>query len=165
MCIRDRLNAADKLDLLNWLRRQPLCYFDAQHKTLMVHAGIQPNWDLAQTLRLGEEVQQSLVNEETCKKLLRKLYKNKPKRFKEKYQGYKRLRTIVNVMTRIRFCKENGKQDFTTHGEADKAPQGYQPWYNFFADKNLPFALIFGCLLYTSPSPRDLSTSRMPSSA
>ena len=25
--------------------------------------------------------------------------------------------------------------------------------------------LIFPCLLYTSPSPRDLSTSRMPSSA
>ena len=26
-------------------------------------------------------------------------------------------------------------------------------------------AWLFGCLLYTSPSPRDLSTSRMPSSA
>ena len=26
-------------------------------------------------------------------------------------------------------------------------------------------ALYGGCLLYTSPSPRDLSTSRMPSSA
>ena len=26
-------------------------------------------------------------------------------------------------------------------------------------------AVIHGCLLYTSPSPRDLSTSRMPSSA
>ena len=25
--------------------------------------------------------------------------------------------------------------------------------------------LVFDCLLYTSPSPRDLSTSRMPSSA
>ena len=25
--------------------------------------------------------------------------------------------------------------------------------------------MIYGCLLYTSPSPRDLSTSRMPSSA
>ena len=24
---------------------------------------------------------------------------------------------------------------------------------------------VYGCLLYTSPSPRDLSTSRMPSSA
>ena len=27
------------------------------------------------------------------------------------------------------------------------------------------FALFYTCLLYTSPSPRDLSTSRMPSSA
>ena len=27
------------------------------------------------------------------------------------------------------------------------------------------FAYVKGCLLYTSPSPRDLSTSRMPSSA
>ena len=30
---------------------------------------------------------------------------------------------------------------------------------------NLPFAALSTCLLYTSPSPRDLSTSRMPSSA
>ena len=30
---------------------------------------------------------------------------------------------------------------------------------------DLVVALISGCLLYTSPSPRDLSTSRMPSSA
>ena len=30
----------------------------------------------------------------------------------------------------------------------------------------VPFIDMFlGCLLYTSPSPRDLSTSRMPSSA
>ena len=28
-----------------------------------------------------------------------------------------------------------------------------------------PVAVAIGCLLYTSPSPRDLSTSRMPSSA
>ena len=29
----------------------------------------------------------------------------------------------------------------------------------------LLIGLLYGCLLYTSPSPRDLSTSRMPSSA
>ena len=29
----------------------------------------------------------------------------------------------------------------------------------------IPANLAYGCLLYTSPSPRDLSTSRMPSSA
>ena len=31
--------------------------------------------------------------------------------------------------------------------------------------KNGPLTLKMSCLLYTSPSPRDLSTSRMPSSA
>ena len=35
--------------------------------------------------------------------------------------------------------------------------------YNFKIDHN--FAKVIDCLLYTSPSPRDLSTSRMPSSA
>ena len=30
---------------------------------------------------------------------------------------------------------------------------------------SLGFTIVIGCLLYTSPSPRDLSTSRMPSSA
>ena len=30
---------------------------------------------------------------------------------------------------------------------------------------NMYDKLVLGCLLYTSPSPRDLSTSRMPSSA
>ena len=35
-----------------------------------------------------------------------------------------------------------------------------------FTDFERPIGIqIFGCLLYTSPSPRDLSTSRMPSSA
>ena len=29
----------------------------------------------------------------------------------------------------------------------------------------IPGGFSYGCLLYTSPSPRDLSTSRMPSSA
>ena len=33
------------------------------------------------------------------------------------------------------------------------------------ADRLSEFATLYHCLLYTSPSPRDLSTSRMPSSA
>jgi len=36
------------------------------------------------------------------------------------------------------------------------AAEAHEPWW--------PLVFV-GCLLYTSPSPRDLSTSRMPSSA
>ena len=40
-------------------------------------------------------------------------------------------------------------------------------WTTMWAAASLVllFTLWYGCLLYTSPSPRDLSTSRMPSSA
>ena len=35
----------------------------------------------------------------------------------------------------------------------------------FYAAKNLFLAWLYSCLLYTSPSPRDRTRSRMPSSA
>ena len=41
-----------------------------------------------------------------------------------------------------------------------------QEWLNYRAEKvNKAYQKYLDCLLYTSPSPRDLSTSRMPSSA
>ena len=36
--------------------------------------------------------------------------------------------------------------------------------HNYYGEPAWPNDLLY-CLLYTSPSPRDLSTSRMPSSA
>ena len=36
---------------------------------------------------------------------------------------------------------------------------------HFSTYNHVCFPVSYGCLLYTSPSPRDLSTSRMPSSA
>ena len=38
-------------------------------------------------------------------------------------------------------------------------------WSNFKARLRMVVLYFYACLLYTSPSPRDLSTSRMPSSA
>ena len=48
-----------------------------------------------------------------------------------------------------------------THEALIGAAAGYMSLWLVFQT----FKLITGCLLYTSPSPRDLSTSRMPSSA
>ena len=51
-----------------------------------------------------------------------------------------------------------------------KLPKGQQQWFYMavIVILNIVFPIIligWACLLYTSPSPRDLSTSRMPSSA
>ena len=57
---------------------------------------------------------------------------------------------------------------FEANGETEQAKQMLQIIIQFLdgqrgvSDEN---TIVFICLLYTSPSPRDLSTSRMPSSA
>ena len=44
-----------------------------------------------------------------------------------------------------------------------KEELSYKPWMS--KDDSIDILNAYTCLLYTSPSPRDLSTSRMPSSA
>ena len=54
----------------------------------------------------------------------------------------------------------------TSHFDPQLLAENWNPQYVEKNDVWLMFALFFpACLLYTSPSPRDLSTSRMPSSA
>src|SRR5690606_32425155 len=45
--IRPILDAPDAAELLAWLRQQPLLVKDAGSRSLMVHAGIPPCWDIA----------------------------------------------------------------------------------------------------------------------
>ena len=63
-----------------------------------------------------------------------------------------------------------GIRDLKTHAKVclvvRREPQGIQRYVHFgTGNYNESTALLYSCLLYTSPSPRDLSTSRMPSSA
>ena len=57
------------------------------------------------------------------------------------------------------------------HQTISGSPLLFWDWFSFFASLVSSVAcfancgLVLPCLLYTSPSPRDLSTSRMPSSA
>ena len=65
----------------------------------------------------------------------------------------------------IEFLRSYLKRPLVTPANADC--RSFEPLSEQYSkDKNrVYFRWIRGCLLYTSPSPRDLSTSRMPSSA
>ena len=64
----------------------------------------------------------------------------------------------------IQFIKENNyiqeRLDATAYGEVKYGASASKP-----KSKSEISNMVSTCLLYTSPSPRDLSTSRMPSSA
>ena len=50
---------------------------------------------------------------------------------------------ITNVLTRMRFCRSDGKLNLEEKGEAVTAPDGFRPWFEFV---QLPPAwlLLFG---------------------
>ncbi|HAI06154.1 MAG TPA: diadenosine tetraphosphatase, partial [Pantoea sp.] len=51
------LEADDADELINWLRRQPLLQVDEEHKLVMGHAGITPQWDIETAKKCAREVE------------------------------------------------------------------------------------------------------------
>lgn len=122
----DILGAADRAALLDWLRQQRLAAFD--HGRLLVHAGVAPQWDCAATLALAAEVEAELRGG-TRGEFLRGMYGNTPTRWSPGLTGIDRLRFVVNVLTRIRFCDAQGRLEFETKAGAAAAPPGFMPWF------------------------------------
>jgi len=54
------LDAPDRNDLIDWLRRQKLLHYDEHRHTALVHAGIPPQWTLEKALRRAAEVEAAL---------------------------------------------------------------------------------------------------------
>jgi bis(5'-nucleosyl)-tetraphosphatase (symmetrical) len=112
---------------LDWLRRQPLAL--VHDGWLMVHAGVVPQWDTAQTLALAAEVQ-TLIAGPDLRELLLGMYGNEPRRWSDNLDGADRWRFIVNVLTRIRFCTVDGVIELKSKDGAALAPHGFRPWFD-----------------------------------
>jgi bis(5'-nucleosyl)-tetraphosphatase (symmetrical) len=139
--VADILNAPDCPALLDWLRQRPL----ALHAQgwLMVHAGVLPQWDLAQTLNLAAEVQAVLRSSDWVT-FLHSMYGNQPDFWSDSHQGTDRLRVIVNSLTRLRFCSAQGVMEFDTKDNADHAPPGFMPWFDVPGRRTAGVPVAFG---------------------
>jgi len=121
------LHAPDRDDWLNWLRQQRLAVH--AHGWLMVHAGIVPQWDAAQTVALAAEVE-AMLSGPDLGEFLTRMYGNEPDRWDDSLQGVPRWRCVVNSLTRLRFCAVDGTMEFQTKDGSDGAPQGFMPWFD-----------------------------------
>ena len=120
------LAAPDRDELLDWLARQPLAIADAG--LLMVHAGVLPQWTTGRVVELAREVEATLAGD-AREPFLRVLYGDEPHTWRDGLEGFDRLRTIVNALTRLRFCTADGRMDFREKGGAAHAPPGFRPWF------------------------------------
>ncbi len=133
------LDAPDCEALLDWLRHRRMAMHE--HGWLMVHAGVLPQWTVAQTLALAGEVESALRGPDLAG-FLRGMYGNTPSQWQDTLAGAERLRVIVNALTRMRFCTAGGVMEFATTGGT--TPPGYLPWFDVPGRKTADTAMTFG---------------------
>ena len=112
---------------IDWVRRRELAV--AIDGWLLVHAGVVPQWDSARTLALAGEVQ-ALLGGPDLHDVLQRMYGNEPLQWRDDLTGADRWRFVINVLTRIRFCTDDGRLEFGTKTDPRHAPPGYRPWFD-----------------------------------
>lgn len=124
--ITDILEAPDAHVYLDWLRHRPMAHYEHGH--LLVHAGVLPQWSVSKTLALAAEVEQ-VLRSDNWRDRLTKMYGNKPHIWHDGLRGRKRLRAIINALTRMRMCTPDGHMDFD-HKGAPVVTADYMPWFD-----------------------------------
>jgi bis(5'-nucleosyl)-tetraphosphatase (symmetrical) len=137
------LDAPDRDELIEWLRQQPLVHYDPALQSLMVHAGIPPQWELQEALSYAEEVHVALTSSK-IKQFLKNMYGDQPNCWDNSLKGWKRLRLITNYFTRMRICSADGKLDLTHKEGLNNMPDGFKPWFAHAERKTRDLNIMFG---------------------
>lgn len=141
--LNDILSAPDCEELIHWLRHRPLLHHDQQLGYTLIHAGLPPQWDLATAQQCAAEVEAVLRGDEFLP-FMANMFGDKPKKWDPELQGWERLRFITNCLTRMRYCKPNGKLNFKDKGPVGTQKSGYIPWYDAPERKSQDLKIIFG---------------------
>ena len=137
------LNASDSGELCHWLRHRPLAHYDKKLDTLLVHAGTYPTWGVKKTLARAAEVETALRGDD-YRNVLGKMYGNTPDTWSGSLTGYKRLRFIINCLTRMRVITRAGHLELSFSGPPFRARKGLTPWFDLENPELRDTRIVFG---------------------
>jgi bis(5'-nucleosyl)-tetraphosphatase (symmetrical) len=137
------LAAPDRELLLGWLRAQPLLHVDAEFNCALVHAGIAPEWDLAQAQQLAAEVETALRGP-GFRDYLAAMYGNAPERWSPGLDAVARRRFTTNCLTRMRYVTDDGRLEMRVKGGLEKQRPGLVPWFMAPGRRTLGTRILFG---------------------
>ena len=144
--IDDVIHALESDELIDWLRKQPLCLFPNEH-TILTHAGIPAIWNAEKTAQLAHEVEAILSNDDfhVLDTFLKEMYGAEPDLWSEELQGNARLRCITNYLTRMRLADSKGRLEFSFKDALDEPmPKGFKPWFKFDSQTAKTHQVVFG---------------------
>ncbi len=142
--VDDILSCSHKQDIADWLRQKPLVIVNKNQRYVLCHAGIYPWWNLKQATKRANEVELLLKDEQSCIKLLKKVYGNNPNIWDKSLRKQQRYRFILNAFTRMRFCGVNGRLNLSESGYSGKLRKNRIPWFNIENASLSEYRVIFG---------------------
>ncbi|NGZ02237.1 MAG: diadenosine tetraphosphatase [Nitrospira sp. WS238] len=135
------LDAPDRDELLVWLRHQHLLYREGP--CAMVHAGLLPQWSIAEAEKLAGEVESGLRSP-SYRNILKALYPSKHLQWSSDLTGPTRLATIIKVLTRLRACSRDGRMESSFNGPPERIPAGYFPWFKIPGRRHEDATIVCG---------------------
>lgn len=136
------LDAPDAAELLAWLASRPLLHRDAALGWTLIHAGLPPQWTLAQAESCASEVETALRDDPAA--MLEDMYGDEPDCWSPSLAGARRLRFAVNCLTRLRFVDREGRLLLACKGTIADAPAGAMPWFRHPERATKGDAFVFG---------------------
>ncbi len=137
------LDAPDHDELIEWLRYRPLIHIDDDLDVVMVHAGLHPDWTIEKAQSLAHEVE-SVLRSDKHIGFYQHMYGDKPRKWSEKLYSWPRLRYITNILTRLRYCDENGRSSMNSKGVPGSQPEGLHPWFELKNRRSKDAHILFG---------------------
>lgn len=137
----DILSLSNRQQWFDWLRKQPLAHYE--HGVLMVHAGVQPMWTMADVLNRSRELE-NMLQADDYKSHLHDLFGNKPNKWSDSLTGYERLRVITNTFTRMRTLDTDCALDYKFKGEYKDIPIELTPWFEVPRRRTIDTPIFYG---------------------
>jgi bis(5'-nucleosyl)-tetraphosphatase (symmetrical) len=138
----DVLLASDCEQLITWLRHQPLLHWDQHGHRALVHAGVPPEWTLAQTSEYAREIE-TILQGPHWRNFFENMYGDDPALWSADLNPKLRQRYTVNALTRMRQLEPDGSLNFSNAGPPDEAEE-LTPWFRFPGRRNTDTQIVFG---------------------
>ena len=137
------LAAHDRRALLDWLLARPLIHPDPALGSVLLHAGLAPQWTIPTAIACAREIEQAL--QRTPERLFADMYGDGPDRWDRSLEGAERSRFIVNCLTRLRYVDAEGRLVLRAKDAPERTrDRGWIPWFESPARAWRGSRIVFG---------------------
>ena len=128
--LHEVLEAPDRGALLDWLRHQPMALHRRRSgDLLMVHAGVLPQWSVADTLAAGRRTRSGAARAALAE-FLQTMYGNEPAQWNDALSGSAPAAGDRQRADAAALLQRRRRDGVRQQGRRGGAPAGFMPWFD-----------------------------------